>query len=101
MDGFLPSTFDSAVDFGLRLLDEQSRAELARIGYVDPHTKYRVDYIALIGGELGIWDGSNSALLENLAISQLESLHFFELDEAKATSDGAIRIILKEMARRA
>jgi len=101
MDRLLPGTFDSAVDFGLGLLDEQSRAELAEIGYVDPHTKYRVDYIALIGSSLGIWDESNTVLLESLAASQSESLHFFDFDGEKATPDGAVRIILKEMARRA
>jgi len=36
------------------------------IQYVDPHTKYQTEFVAVVGEELGIFNRSNQALLEDV-----------------------------------
>lgn len=94
-----PKTFDEAVATGLLLLDDAAKAELSRVRYVDPHTKYRTDFISAIGEALGISDGSNNDLQVDVLAKRSEELHFLEVDGDRATQAGALRLVLREIAR--
>lgn len=101
MNKFLPMNLEEAVIFGLNLLNDQSKRELAKIGWVDPHTKYGVDYIEIIGSELGISSMDNQPLLSDIAINHSDSLHFLETDGATVEPDAAIRVILSAISKAA
>lgn len=92
-----PSTLKQAVAAGLALLDDDSKRELALLTHVDPHTKYRADFIALVGEELGIFNRSNQLLLEDVAKDHVDQLHFLELIP-DMLAQATVRIILVAMA---
>ena len=95
----MPKTLEEAVIFGLNLFDDQSKRQLAEIGWVDPHTKYNVDYIGIIGAGLGILDGRNQNLLRDIAVNHADALHFLETDGSIVEPDAAIHVILSAMSK--
>ncbi len=97
MPNLLPSNLVEAVAFGLNLLDDDSKRELALVGYVDPHTKYSTDFIQVLGKGLGIFDSSNHALFLDVAVNHSEDLHFLELGPEGESQEGTIRIVLAAM----
>lgn len=101
MNQTIPKTLEEAVTFGLKLLSDRSKRELANIGWVDPHTKYDVDYIAIIGVGLGIADQTNQQLLRDIAANHADSLHFLETDGTTVEPDAAIRVVLGAMSKAA
>ncbi|NVD97549.1 hypothetical protein [Massilia sp. BJB1822] len=99
MNRTLPKNLNEAVAFGIALLDETSKAELASLEFVDPHTSYCVDFIEITGSNMGLFDFSNKVLLEDIANNHSELLHFLELIDGEVDPNGAIRVILAAMAR--
>lgn len=97
MTSTLPTNLNQAVTTSLALLNDESKRKLAMIGYVDPHTKYQTEFIAVVGEELGIFDGSNQALLEDVAENYVDRLHFLELADPEALGQATTRIILAAM----
>ena len=100
MPKLLPPNLSEAVTFGLDLLDDSSKRELALVGYVDPHTKYSTDFIRVIGKGLGIFDSSNQSLILDLAENHNEGLHFLELGPEGASREGTVRMVLAAMVER-
>lgn len=99
MNKMMPNTLEEAVAFGLKLLNDQSKRELAKIGCVDPHTKYGTDFIEIIGAALGIFDKTNEQLLRDIAVNHADSLHFLETDGSIVEPDAAIRVVLCAMSK--
>jgi hypothetical protein len=99
MINLLPKNLEEAVAFGLDLLNDESRRELAKIGWVDSHTKYDTDYEGIIGSALGISNRENAALLRDIAVNHSDSLHFLEIDEDMAEPSAAIRVVLAAMSK--
>jgi hypothetical protein len=97
----LPKTFDEAVEVALNMLDASERSELSKIEMVNPHARYRTDFIQLVGNRLGLLDGSNVDLLKHIAVNQASSLHFLEIEGGVVEPMAAVRVVLAEMARRA
>lgn len=100
MSNFLPVNLEEAVVFGLNLLNDQSKQELVKIGWVDPHTRYCVDYIEIIGNGLGILGMENRQLLNDIAVNHSDLLHFLEADGETVEPIAAIRVILSAMSKR-
>ena len=92
---------EEAVAFGLNLLSDQSKRELAKISWVDPHTKYCVDYIEIIGSRLEISSMENQPLLSDIALNHSDSLNFLETDGGTVEPQAAIRVILTAMSKAA
>jgi hypothetical protein len=99
MTSTLPTNLNQAVATGLGLLNDESKRELATIGYVDPHTQYQTKFIAFVGEELGIFDRSNQALLEDVAENYVDRLHFLELADPETLGQATVRIVLAAMAK--
>ena len=99
MSKVLPMNLEEAVVFGLSLLNDQSKRELAEIGWVNPHTKYGVDYIEIIGSGLGISSMENQPLLNDIAMNHSDLLHFLETDGLTAEPYAAIRVVLTAMSK--
>ncbi|CAN7588571.1 hypothetical protein LJR028_004201 [Rhizobacter sp. LjRoot28] len=95
----LPKTFNAAVAAGLAVLTSDARKELAEVGFVDPHTKYRIDFEKVVANALGLNDGSNQELLIDVARNHADALNFLESDEHRAEPQAVLRIVLAEMAR--
>jgi hypothetical protein len=95
----MPNTLEEAVIFGLNLLNDHSKRELAKIGWVDPHTKYETDFIGIVGAGLGILDKTNQQLLRDIAVNHADSLHFLETEGSIVEPDAAIRVVLSAMSK--
>ena len=89
---------NQAVATALSLLNDESKRELSLLSYVDPHTKYRTEFISLVGSGLGLFDGSNQPLLEDIVRNHAEKLHFLDLGPEGVSAQAAIRIVLAEMS---
>lgn len=101
MSNVLPKTLEEATVYGLQLLSVDSKRELARIGLFNPHAKYETDFLAIIGSGLGIMDGTNSQLLQDIAAHHSDALHFLESDGKSVEPDAAIRVLLTAMSKAA
>jgi len=92
-----PKTFSDAVAVGLSQLTTDGRTELARVGFVDPHTKYKTDFEQTISEALGLHEGVNRDLLLDVASNHAEELHFLETDGQLAEPSAVLRLVLAEM----
>lgn len=101
MNKYLPSSLSEAVDFGLILLAEQSKQELARIDFFNPHMQYETNFAEIIGEGLGIANGENSLLLRDIATNHVDELHFLETDGETVEVDAALRVVLAAMSKAA
>lgn len=99
MTSTLPTNLNQAVETGLALFNDESKRELAIMGYVDPLTKYQTEFIAIVGKELGIFDRSNQALLEDVAKNYVDRLHFLEQADLESLGQATVRIVLAAMAK--
>ncbi|MBK4738026.1 hypothetical protein [Noviherbaspirillum pedocola] len=99
MNNITPNTLGEAIIFGLKLLDDDSKRELAKIGWVNPHTKYETDFIGIVGAALGILDKTNQSLLQDIATNHADCLHFLDTDGSLVEPDAAIRVVLSEMSK--
>lgn len=95
----LPKTLNDAVAAGLVNLTNDARMELAEVGFIDPHTKYRTDFEKVVADALGLNDGSNQELLIDVALNHADALNFLESDGHKAEPRAVLRIVLAEMVR--
>lgn len=93
----LPKTLNAAVVAGLMSLTSDARAELAKVGFVDPHTKYRYDFEFVVNEALGLNDGINQDLLIDVALNHADALNFLESDGYRAEPGAVLRIVLAEM----
>jgi hypothetical protein len=94
-----PKTFADAVAVGLRSLSDLATKELASVGFVDPHTKYRTDFEEIVSRALGLNDESNPELLRDVATNHPHLLHFLEASAQVAEPRAVLRVVLAEMAR--
>lgn len=101
MSNVLPNTLEEAIVYGLQLLSVDSKRELAKIGPFNPHAKYETDFLAIIGSELGILDGTNQRLLQDIAAHHADDLHFLETDGKSVEPSASMRVLLTAMSRAA
>ncbi|NVE01197.1 hypothetical protein [Massilia sp. BJB1822] len=99
MQRVFPKDLQEATSLGLKLLDESSKAELASLQWVHPHTRYQTDYIEIVGSSMGLIDRSNKLLLEDIATNHTEQLHFLECVDGEVDSDAAVRVVLTAMSK--
>jgi hypothetical protein len=95
----LPKTLNDAVAVGLSKLTDDGRREMAEVGFIDPHTKYRTDFEQIITEALGLHDGSNRDLLIHVASNHAGELHFLETDGQTAEPRAVLRVVLAEMVK--
>ncbi|WP_157661059.1 hypothetical protein [Burkholderia ubonensis] len=101
MDRKLPGNLEAAAKFGLELLDEKSRREVAGIGIFNPHMKYETDFMMVIGNGLGIIERQNIDLLRDIEKNHSDQLHFLELQDGEVDVGAAMRIVMAAISREA
>jgi hypothetical protein len=99
MSKHLPSSLNDAVGFGLSLLADQDKRELASMGMFNPHMQYDTDFAEIIGVGLGISNGENLSLLRDIATNHVDELHFLEIDGESVEVDAALRVVLSAMSK--
>lgn len=94
-----PKTLPDAVAAGLHALTDDAREELARVGFVDPHTEYRIDFEKIVWDALGLDDGLNPELLTHVAINHANELNFADTDGHTVDPRVVLRIVLARMVK--
>ena len=95
-----PLNLAEATEFCINILDEETKGELAGIGFYNPHMKYKTDFERTISEILGLTSTDAHSLLLDIAVNHAEKLHFLEVDGGLATPDAALRVIVNAIATR-